>query len=143
MNLDIAIYLFDQTLERVLLAYGISDQQLEARDKNRMGRFPDVNVGVKTTLGDRAFAADRGHFLGHASGGTLDINLFPQRRELNRGWSNEGKVFRKMERFAASNFGTFVYHRATYNDETWIPNVLEYGLLINNNDWWIGSFRNK
>ena len=135
VNLKIAVYVFDQSLERVLLAYGISSPQLEDRDKNRMRRFPDMNVGVKAVLGEDAFLADRGHFLGHAAGGVLDINLFPQRRELNRGWSSEGKVFRRMERFAATHLGTFVYHRAMYNDETWIPDTLEYGLLVDDNNW--------
>ena len=143
VNLRIAIYVFDQSLERVLLAYGLSGPQLDARDKNRMRRFPDVNVGVKAAMGEDAFVADRGHFLGHAAGGVLDINLFPQRRELNRGWSSEGKLFRRMEEYAATHLGTFVYHRATYNDDTWIPETLEYGLLVDNKDWWIGRFRNK
>ena len=105
VNLKLAIYVFDGTLERVLLAYGVSSAQLEERDKNRMRGFPDVNLNVRATLGADAFLADRGHFLGHASGGELDINLFPQLRELNRGWSVEGKVFRSMERFAAGHLG--------------------------------------
>ena len=53
---------------------------------SRMRGFPDVSASVRRALGTRAFFADKGHFLGHASGGVLDINLFPQRRELNRGW---------------------------------------------------------
>ena len=60
-----------------------------------MRRFPDVDVGVNAVLGAEAFAADKGHLLSHASGGELDINLFPHRRELNRGWSEEGKLFRE------------------------------------------------
>ena len=143
VNLQIAIYLFDRTLERVLVAYGASSPQLEERDMNRMRRFPDVNVGVRAILGTDAFAADRGHFLGHASGGELDINLFPQRKELNRGWSAEGKVFRSMERFAAEHLGTFMYHRPIYDDETWIPDRLEFGLLTDDREWWIEEFQNK
>lgn len=143
VNLDIAVYVFDESLERVLVAYGISSVPLFARDKNRMRGFPDVNIGVRKTLGKHAFVADRGHFLGHAAGGALDINLFPQRRELNRGWSNEGRLFRKMERYAAASFGTFLYHRAAYNDDTWIPDTLEFGLLVDDRDWWVETFQNK
>ena len=143
VNLEIAVYVFDESLERVLVAYGISSPQLEARDTNRMRRFPDVNVGVKAVMGKDASVADRGHFLGHAAGGVLDINLFPQRRELNRGWSSEGKLFRRMERYAATHPGTFVYHRATYGDDTWIPDTLEYGLLADDKDWWSETFRNR
>ena len=143
IDLQTGVYVFDQSLERVMLAYGLSRRQLKQRDKNRMRGFPDVNIGVRKTLVINAFECDRGHFLGHASGGELDINLFPQRRELNRGWSQEGKVFRSMEQYAATHPGTFVYHRAIYNDKTWIPDKLEYGLLIDDSQWWVETFSNK
>jgi len=143
VNLKMAVYVYDCSCERVLLAYGLSCPQLEARDKNRMRGFPAVKVGVKAVMGEVAFDADRGHFLGHAAGGELDINLFPQRRELNQGWSDEGKLFRQMEEHASKHFGTFLYHRAMYNDDTWIPDRLEYGLLVDDQNWWTESFRNK
>ena len=143
VNLDFAVYVFDESFERVLVAYAISSSPLFSKDKSRMRGFPNVNSDVKNTLGENAFAADRGHFLGHAAGGILDINLFPQRRELNRGWSREGQLFRKMERHAASHLNTFVYHRAIYNDDTWIPETLEFGLLVDDKTWWIERFQNK
>ena len=143
MNLDLAVFIFDHYLERVVLAYALSVEQLMKRDSSRMRGFPDVNISVRKALGDKAFAADRGHFLGHASGGILDINLFPQRRELNRGWSGEGKRFRQMERYVAEHGGTFFYHRAIYSDETWIPHSLEYGVLRENRIWWVDTFMNQ
>ena len=143
IDLQIAVYVFDTSIERVLLAYGLSSPQLEDRDENRMRRFPDVNIGVRKVMGIDAFECDRGHFLGHAAGGELDINLFPQRRELNQGKSQEGKLFRRMERHVAKHFGTFVYHRAMYNDDTWIPDRLEYGLLADDSEWWVETFSNK
>ena len=108
-----------------------------------MRRFPDVNIGVRKVLGDRALPSDRGHFLGHASGGVLDINLFPQRRDLNRGWSEEGKLFRRMELYVANHAGLFFYHRPMYDDATWIPAKLEYGLLMEDERWWIEQFQNR
>jgi hypothetical protein len=141
--LDLAVFLFDHVAERVVLAYAISNSQLMKRDANRMRGFPDVNVSVRAVLGDDAFLADRGHFLGHASGGILDINLFPQRRELNRGWSPEGKRFRRMERFVAENPGTLFYHLPLYDDETWIPKTLQFGVLVDAEKWWVDTFRNK
>ncbi|MDH3762289.1 MAG: DNA/RNA non-specific endonuclease [Gammaproteobacteria bacterium] len=143
INLDLAVFVFDHSLERVILAYALSVEQLMKRDSSRMRGFPDVNVSVCKTLGDEAFTADRGHFLGHASGGKLDINLFPQRRELNRGWSVEGKQFRKMERYVAEHTGTFFYHRPIYCDQTWIPHSLEYGILRDNKVWWVDTFMNR
>lgn len=138
-----AVFLFDLTCERVVLAYGLSAPKLMKRDVARMRGFPDVNVSVRATLGDEAFIADRGHFLGHASGGELDVNLFPHRRGLNRGWSAEGKRFREMEAFVASHQGTFFYHRPIYDDETWIPAELEYGVQRNDSEWWVETFQNK
>ena len=81
--------------------------------------------------------------MGHASGGQLDINLFPHRRELNRGWSAEGKVFRALEKYVADNPGTFFYHRPIYDDDSWIPATLEYGVLKENKVWCVEAFANK
>lgn len=143
INIDFAIFLFDHSTERVTLAYALSTEQLMKRDSSRMRGFPNVNVSAGSTLAEKPFIADKGHFLGHASGGILDINLFPQRRELNRGWSLEGKRFRSMERYVAKRPGTFFYHRPRYDDETWIPQYLEYGVLIDDTRWRVDTFRNK
>jgi len=143
INLGYAVFIFDHKWERVILAYALSIEQLMKRDSSRMRGFPDPNVSARKVLGERAFRADKGHFLGHASGGELDINLFPQRRELNRGWSDEGKQFRKMERHVAEHPATFFYHRPIYDDETWVPHCLEYGVLEDGTHWRIATFANK
>jgi hypothetical protein len=143
INIDLAVFLFDHIAERVVLAYALSTRQLMKRDANRMRGFPDVNISVRASLQDRAFATDKGHFLGHASGGTMDINLFPHRCELNRGWSPEGKLFRRMEQYVERHPGTFFYHRPIYDDETWIPSDLEYGVLKDRGTWCEAAFRNK
>ena len=44
---------------------------------------------------------DKGHFVCHSAGGGGDWNLFPQ-LPLNRGWSEEGRLYRKMEAFVAA-----------------------------------------
>jgi len=142
-DLEVGVYLFDQTLGRVVLAYAVSCPALHKRDAARMRGFPDVSLSVRSALGERAFLADRGHFLGHASGGQLDVNLFPQSRTLNRGWSEQGKIYRRMERFVAANLGTFFYHRPVYDDSTWIPRALEYGVLRADRDWWTAEFDNR
>ncbi|UCG15016.1 MAG: hypothetical protein JSU72_17115 [Deltaproteobacteria bacterium] len=143
INLDFAVFLFDHAAERVTLAYALSVEQLMKRDASRMRGFPDVNVSIRKGLEQESFTADKGHFLGHASGGILDINLFPHRRELNRGWSADGKRFRSMERYVAEHPGVFFFHRPVYDDSTWIPHYLTYGVLINDTKWWVGTFRNK
>ena len=143
INLVTAVYWFDRTDERVVIAYGMSTKPEKPRDLSRMRRFPDVSIGVNRVMGELVFAVDRGHLISHAAGGDLDINLFPQRRELNRGWSEEGKLYRKMERRVAHHPGTFHFHRARYDDDTWIPNTLQYGVLREDETWWIEDFQNK
>ena len=143
INLDFAVFIFDHMLERVTLAYAVSVEQLMKRDTSRMRGFPNPNISAQRVSGERVFHADKGHFLGHASGGELDINLFPQRRELNRGWSKEGKEFRRMERYVAEHRGTFFYHRPIYDDNTWVPQRLEYGALEQNSQWRVQTFANK
>ncbi|HUF37960.1 MAG TPA: hypothetical protein VMN57_05510 [Anaerolineales bacterium] len=143
IHLEYAVYIFDLTAERVTLAYALSVEQLMRRDASRIRGFPNVNASVRAVLGEKAFLADKGHFLGHVSGGILDINLFPQRRELNRGWSEEGKRFRAIERYVAAHPGAFFYHLPRYDDETWIPAALEYGVLMDDKEWWVERFRNK
>ena len=135
INIDTAFFVFDHTDERVVIAYAISTQQLMRRDASRIRAFPNVNATVHRIMGSKAFVADKGHFLGHASGGILDINLFPQRREVNRGWSEEGKEFRRMERYVADHPGTFFFNRPIYDDHTWLPLALEYGVLEDGLAW--------
>jgi hypothetical protein len=67
----------------------------------------------------------------------MDMNLFPQRRDLNRGWSAQGKRYRAMERHLAAHPGTFFYHRPIYTDDTWVPAELELAILRPDNEWWI------
>src|SRR5438067_132644 len=71
VRLGLSVYVFDLTEGRVVVPYGIAAVQQRRRDSSRMRGFPDVNVGVQHVLGERAFKADKGHFLGHASGGDL------------------------------------------------------------------------
>lgn len=141
---DGAVYLFDlaSEQERVVCAYGLSAPAAAPRDTSRMAGFPDVNVGWARAGRDGDDDADRGHLLAHTAGGGLDINLFPQARRLNRGWSKEGKLFREMERYVADHPGTFFYHRLLYTKDGWIPDELEYGVLRDDRDWWIERFKN-
>jgi hypothetical protein len=135
-----AVFVFDRYHRRVCLAFGVCAPQLLERP--RVNRLPNMNSAVRDALGDEAYPADPGHFLGNVSGGRLDINIFPQRRDLNRGWTQDGKRFRQMEHFVKTHPGTFFYHHAFYIDETWIPDRLEYGVLREDGTWWIESFGN-
>lgn len=104
------------------------------------GAIHPLPSGDATALGLPAFlpnplswsraGLDRGHFIAHAAGGGLDLNLFPQARSLNRGRSPEGRLWRRMESHAARHPGTPLFVHPVYRDSTWRPVTIELGLLV-------------
>jgi hypothetical protein len=75
---------------------------------------------------------DKGHFIGHALGGAVDrleINVFIQRRDINRGWSELGKRFRALEQYCVDHPGTFCFSRPFYADGFSRPAFLDFGLI--------------
>jgi hypothetical protein len=85
---------------------------------------------------------DKGHFIAHAIGGELDMNVFSQARDLNRGISEQGKVYRLMERYCYDNAGTFCFSRPVYEDTTSFPRWLEFGVLREDGSLWVEVFEN-
>jgi hypothetical protein len=77
---------------------------------------------------------------GHVDG--FEINLFSQARALNRGWSAEGKLFRKMEQYCAAHPGTFCYFRPRYKDQLSCPASFEFGVLLPERNLWVEEFQN-
>lgn len=73
---------------RVVGVFGISDVDVNAGNRSMMKKLLGP-PGACDCLGGKY---DRGHFIAHLSGGPIDINLFPQRRDINRGWSVENKT---------------------------------------------------
>lgn len=141
-------FLFDLTLathdkndparpdDRVVAACGRSRTAEEKRDASRIRGLGKI--------GDRSRGSmDKGHLMAHAAGGSLDINIFPQRSDVNQGRSQEGRRYRKMERYAARNPGTFFFSRPIYGDGSWTPHALEYGLLLlDERRFWVERFPN-
>lgn len=118
-------YLFDSVHERVVCAWGESRASDSERDRGRQAGFiPGFSRHYE--------GKDRGHFLSHGQGGLMDVNFFPQLTEVNRGWSAAGKLYRALERHAATHPGTFALSRPLYarDNDTWDPERLEYGLLL-------------
>jgi hypothetical protein len=138
-------FLFDLTLakydkndperpdDRVVAAYGRSRPAEAKRDASRIRGFGKLEGG----RGPR----DKGHFMAHSMGGSLDINIFPQHPDVNRG-RGEYRLYRKMERYAAAHPGTFVFSRPIYLDSGWVPHALEYGILLPEPRFWIERFPN-
>jgi hypothetical protein len=109
--------------DRVVAVWGKSQPPSGPRDHSRQAGFlPEPRAWSGN-------ARDRGHLIGHAAGGGLDLNLFPQAIGLNRGRTPQGKLWRSMEREAAERPGTPLFIRPLYRDRSWIPRELEFGLV--------------
>lgn len=137
-------FLFDLTQvsapeveDRLVAAYGFSHPQPKPRDAVRIRGFLGGGLDIP---GKGRF--DKGHALAHAMGGGLDANLFPQRPDLNRGRSEAGKRYRRMERYAVEHPGRFVYTRLIYTDTSWVPSALEYGVEQDIGSLWVETFDN-
>ena len=85
---------------------------------------------------------DKGHFIAHAIGGGLDMNVFSQARDLNRGLSEQGRLYRLMERYCYENAGKFCFSRPVYDDASSVPRWLEFGLLREDGSLWVEVFEN-
>lgn len=68
---------------------------------------------------------------------------FHKKRTLNRGWSPQGKIYRKMERYCFDNDGIFCFNRPIYFDETFRPSLLEFGVLKRDKNLWVELFDNR
>lgn len=126
---------YDQTIaDRVIGVYGTSS-------KAKKGRYPR-RMGVAITEELEGTARDHGHFIAHSIGGGLDVNLFSQDRVLNRGWSAQGKIYRRMEKYCQHQEGTFCFSRPIYADGSNVPRWLEFGVLKTDETLWIEVFEN-
>jgi hypothetical protein len=85
---------------------------------------------------------NRGHFVAHAVGGHLHINIFPQTAGVNRGWTAVGKVYRAMERYCAKNPGTYFFSRPLYAGLSAHPYAIEFGVLRLEGALWVNWFPN-
>lgn len=124
--------------DRVVASWGLSQAASGARDAARMKGF----IGNSSLLGDNT---DKGHFMSHGTGGGLDINLFPQRRDLNqrRKTNPASYTYYDMEKYTRENPGTFYFSRPIYSGASWRPAWIEYGLIKNEGALWVEWFDNS
>ena len=125
---------------RVVGAFGISTQNVMKENRKIMRKWIGKTSEAFSYYGDNY---DKGHFLAHSIGGPIDVNLFPQRRDINRGWTSGDKEFRKMEKFIASNPGTFVFSRPIYSDTSFCPNLIEFGFCDESLNFEVKQFPNR
>lgn len=124
-----ATYLFDLASavgaaqeDRTVAAWATTPLGIGKRDESYQREFPLQPDPDGTPV-------NRGHLIPHLSGGEFGPNIFRQHRTLNRGWSDQGKRFRALEREAAATPGTFYYGHLLYEDDTAYPTEVESGLL--------------
>lgn len=124
---------------RLVAVHGLSAPRPARRDDYRLRGW----VGPTEKMFGRHW--DKGHFIAHSMGGAVngvEANVFVQRRDLNRGWSDAGKRFRAMETYCVQHAGTFCFSRPLYADETAKPSAVEFGVLRALGDLWVERFEN-
>jgi hypothetical protein len=124
-----ATYLFDLASaaglpqeDRTVAAWALTPAAVAKRDTAYQRGFP---------LGPRVDGStvDRGHVIPHLSGGEFGPNIFRQDRALNRGWSEQGKRYRALEREAAGTPGSLYFAHLIYTDDSADPSQIETGVL--------------
>lgn len=123
-----ATYLFDLASavgagqeDRTVAAWTVTPATVSKRDVSYQRGFPlAADPGIPPV--------DRGHLIPNLSGGEFGPNIFRQDRSLNRGWSQEGRRFRALEREAAAIPGTFYFGHLLYKDDTAYPMEIEIGI---------------
>jgi hypothetical protein len=123
---------------RVVFVCGRSAAGTADRDQKRMRQFLGAFKNQPEYIG-----YDKGHFIAHCNDGQIDQNLYPQLRELNRGLSEQGKLFRSMERYLQRNAGVFYFVRPIYSDLTWIPDQIDFGIYTKERGLLLNRFENR
>lgn len=110
-------YLFDLTLDRNIVAFGIPSASKHKRDRSRMAGHPLANSA----------RYDRGHLMANSTGGGCDINLVPQLARVNR---VQFRVLeRKVHELARDQKQSFYFVRCLYANSTQLPSAFEQGIV--------------
>ncbi len=132
--------------DRIVAVHGLSQAVHQRRQDSLMRKQPLGPVEFIRVHSDHSHinrtAYDKGHFIGHALGGLLHINLFPQSKRINRGWSEMGKLYRQMERYCERNPGTYCFSRPIYTGYSGHPQLIEFGVLKSDGYLWVNQFPN-
>lgn len=119
---EAANFLFDEAAARTVLVWGVSRSvATNSRDRAYHAGYPRAGEGL-----------DKGHAWSHAQGGREGgPNYFRQARRLNQARSNNGKLWRAIETYLASNAGLHAFIRLLYakGNGSDRPDEVEYGIL--------------
>ena len=111
----------DTTSPRALGVAAFLHEPSIARDTTYQAGYPHARERYGLNL-------DRGHMLPHSGGGQISANIFPQDERLNRGWSADGKQYRRIENEAAAT-DSFFFCALLYCDDTDFPAMIELGTV--------------
>lgn len=119
---------------RLVAAVGCSQPKRTPRDD---GRLRGIKVSAMPgTTGPW----DRGHYIAHSIGGTVDgneANVFLQLRSMNRG------RYRTLENYCLRNPGVLCFSRPLYVDVSAHPGYVEFGVLKPDGELWIERLPNR
>jgi hypothetical protein len=107
--------------DRTVAAWTLTPARVAPRDLSYQRGYPLPDRPELPLL-------DRGHLIPHLSGGEFGPNIFAQDRALNRGWSEQGKRYRAMER-ESTRTGAFFFGHLLYVDDTAWPTAIEIAVL--------------
>jgi len=93
-------------------------------------------------IADHGSPVDRGPLILHMSGGEVGPNIFRQDRALNQGRSEQGKLYRALER-AAGTPGALYFGHLLYTDETAYPIQIEIAVLLRGEALRVELFDNR
>jgi DNA/RNA non-specific endonuclease len=119
---------------RLVAAIGTSKPKRTKRDD---GRLRGLTVSPMPGPDSKW---DRGHFIAHSIGGTVDgneANVFPQLRSVNRG------RYRIMENYCRKNAGVTCFSRPIYADTSAHPTQIEFGVLKTDGELWVEVHPNR
>lgn len=130
--------------DRIVAVHGLSQIVSDKRRDSLMRKHPLGPVDfIRAHSTDHSSSRyDKGHFIGHTLGGMLHMNLFPQSKEINRGWSENGKVYRRMENYCQTHPDTYCFSRPIYSGLSGHPQVIEFGVLKSDGSLWVTDFQN-
>jgi hypothetical protein len=127
------------TESRLVAVLGFSAPDLRRRDDARLRKW----LGATNSTFGKAW--DKGHFIAHSIGGAVagsELNVFIQRRDLNRGWSPAGRRYRALETYCAAHPDVLCWSRPIYTDGSAMPLQIEFGVLKADDQLWVDTFEN-
>jgi hypothetical protein len=119
---------------RLVAAIGHSQPKRTRRDDSRLRGM------YLSAMPDISGPWDRGHYIAHSIGGTVDgneANVFLQLRSANRG------KYRIMESFCFKNPGVMCFSRPVYIDVSAHPARVDFGILKPDGELWVKSIPNR